>query len=82
MLLTGYEPDVLRGNTNYKPSGLIGDTQTYADYKNDLAEKREKMRQKMFLLKDSERAGIDREQGYGVKVERGLEMLSRLTSNN
>ena len=37
-LLAGYEPDVLRGNEEYKPSDLLGNAETYADYeayKND-----------------------------------------------
>ena len=50
LLLTGYEPNVLKGNTEYKPSGLLGEAETYADYKNDLAERREKIRQKMLYL--------------------------------
>ena len=56
LLLAGYEPDILKANANYKPSGLLGKAETYADYKNDLAERREKIRQKMLLLKDSEKS--------------------------
>ena len=55
LLLTGYEPGVLRDNPEYKPSGTLGDAVNYQAYKDALAERREKMRQKMLLLSDSER---------------------------
>ena len=55
LLLTGYEPDVLRGNANYKPSGTLGEAANYAAYKDALALRREKIRQKMLILKDSEK---------------------------
>ena len=55
LLLTGYEPAILKGNEEYQPSGLIGEAENYQDYKNDLAERREKIRQKMLLLTDKEK---------------------------
>ena len=55
LLLTGYEPDTLRGNPNYKPSGTLGTAADYAAYKDKLAERREKIRQKMLLLTDKEK---------------------------
>ena len=82
LLLTGYEPNTLRGNPNYKPSGTLGTAVDYQAYKDALALRREKIRQKMLCLKIVKRVGIDREQGFGVREERGLEMLSRLTRHD
>ena len=69
LLLAGYEPETLRGNPEYKPSGTLGTAANYEAYKDALAQRREKIRQKMLLLKDSEKSCINREQDYGVKVE-------------
>ena len=54
-MLSGYEPGVLMSNPNYKPSGTLGTAINYQAYKDALAQRREKIRQKMILLSDSER---------------------------
>ena len=77
--LSGYDPEIVTRNPNYDYSGLIGTSADYQHTRNSLKTEEKQTDRKCSYLRIVKRIGINREQGFGVKAERGLEMLSRLT---
>ena len=57
-MVQGFNHGVLESNPDYHPSGILGTATSYDAYKDAMAEKREKLRQKRLLLTEGEKAAI------------------------
>ena len=58
----GHALSVLGNNPDYHPSGILGTAANYEKYKDAMALKREKMRQKRLLLTEGEKHGSQEEE--------------------
>ena len=59
-MVQGFNHGVLESNPDYHPSGILGTAENYDAYKDAMAEKREKLRQKRLLLTEGEKLALKR----------------------